>query len=102
MQVKPAVKSAREVRTAAERGDYALAEELANSMVTGASEELAKYRERMERYEQAKAVGDFRRALRALADARAAAIASGLPELESVVTHLLFDVVRLQQEGRKV
>lgn len=99
-QLNQAVPSTKEVRTAAERGEYAVAVALASSLVPGLDDVLSRYRERMESYEEARQAGDWRRALRSLADARAAAIASGLPELESVVTHRLFDVVRLQQEGR--
>ncbi len=99
--VKQAARFAKEVRAAAERGDYALAESLALSLAPGKETELTRFRERMEVYEQARESQDWRRALRALADARDAAVAAGLPELEGVVTHRLFDIVKLQQEVRK-
>lgn len=93
--------SGRQVKQAAESGDYALAVSLAVRVVPGMEPELKKFQKQMEAYEEARGHANWHRALRSLADARAAAISAGLPELESVVTHRLFDIVKQQHEGRK-
>lgn len=93
--------SGRDVRIAAEGGDYSLAVTLAAKVVPGMEPELRKFKAEMEAYEEAKGRANWHRALRSLADARAAAISAGIPELESVVTHRLFDIVKQQHEGRK-
>ena len=91
----------REIRTAAEQGDYARAAVLAAIVAPGMEGPLSTFQSEMEAYERARLVSNWHRALRSLADARSAAIACGMPELESVVTHRLFDIVRLHHEGRK-
>lgn len=92
--------STRDVRKAAEQGDYARAAVLASVLLPGMEQPLARFRDEMEAYERARLTANWHRALRSLADARAAAMATGLFELETVVTHRLFDVVKLQHEGR--
>lgn len=91
----------RELLVAADKGDYARAFERALALVPNKGTELSRYRALMELYEESRRTADWRRALRALADARAVAIAVELPELERAVTHRLFDLVKEQQEGRK-
>lgn len=102
MQVRAVRKrGSREIRAAAERRLYALAADLAVAQAPDAIADLAKFRTHMEVYERLRERDDWRRALDALAAARAAAIAAGFPELESVVTHRLFDLVR-ERGGRKL
>jgi len=91
----------REILVAADKGEYAFACERALAVVPGKGEELRKYRALMELFDECRRTADWRRGLRALADARATAIAIGLPELEKAVTHRLFDLVKEQQEARK-
>lgn len=86
---------AQAVRAAAERGDYGRAVETAAKLVPGMEPQLGQYQYQMERYEQYKAAADWRHALRALADARTAAVAAGLPELETVASNRLYEVVKL-------
>lgn len=96
-EVSLAVSRSDELRTAAERGDYARAAVVAQQLAPGMEAQLGQFRNQMEVYEATRAQADWRRALRALADARIAAIAAGLPELESVVTDRLYDVVKERQ-----
>lgn len=91
----------REIRAAAERGEYARAAVMASILAPGMEGVLGRFQTEMEAYERAKISANWHRALRALADARAAALASGVIELEAVVTRRLFDVVRLHHEERK-
>jgi hypothetical protein len=91
---------ARLVRAAAEQGDYLRAVTIAARMAPGMEPQLTQYRFMMEAYEQALAAGDRRKALRALADARLAAIAAELPELETVATNRLYAVVKAHELRR--
>lgn len=88
------------LRAAAVQGDYAGVISAAAALAPEAEPQLVQFRIMMERYEEARQAADWRRALRAVADARMAAIAAGLPELETLTTNLLYDVVK-QYEGRK-
>lgn len=88
------------VQAAAEAGDYERAVVLSAQLVEGMEAQLGQYRLRMEGYEQARAAGNWRLALRTLADARIAAIQAGLPELEGVATNRLYDVVKSHELRR--
>lgn len=90
----------RELKAAAARGDYARVVNLATSMSPKSRPEAVKFQAHMDIYEQARRQGDWRRTMRALADARDAAIAAGFPQLESVVSHRLVEVVNLQRGVR--
>jgi hypothetical protein len=88
------------VRAAAEAGDYARAVSIAEKLAPGSEPQLVQYRLMMEKYDQAVAGDDWRRALRALADARLAAIAAEMPELETVATNRLYEVVKAHELRR--
>jgi len=90
----------RAVQAMAERGDYRGAVAAALAIVPCAEAQLRQYEIMMELYEEARVGGSWRRALRALADARMAAIAAELPELETVATARLYEVVRLHELRR--
>lgn len=90
----------RVVRAAAEEGDYARAVAMAALLVPGMEAQLGQYRLQMELYEQAVKNGNWRQAIRALADARIAAVQAGLPELEVVATDRLYDVVKAHELRR--
>jgi hypothetical protein len=96
-EINLVVSNADELRIAAEQGDYAKAAQVAAALAPGMEAQLRQFFIQMEIYQEAKGTSDWRKALRALADARIAAISAGLPELESVVTERLYDVVK----GRK-
>jgi hypothetical protein len=89
-----------EMRTAMEQGDYALAVTLAAELAPGMDSQLGQFKIQMELYRQARSDADWRRALRAIADARIAAISAGLPELESIASHHLYQIVR-EHEGKR-
>jgi hypothetical protein len=91
---------ARLVQAAAEAGDYARAVTIAAELVPDMEAQLGQYQIQMDLYEQARQTGHWRLALRALADARMAAIAAGLPELEGVATDRLYDVVKSHELRR--
>lgn len=82
------------IRAAAEIGEYARAVEIAVKLWPDMIHQLEQYRLQMELYELSRAKLDWRRALRSLADARLAAIAAGIVELEIVATNRLYDVVK--------
>lgn len=88
------------LRAAAERGDYALAAKQAAELMPDMIPQIEQYRIRMELYEEAVEAENWRQAIRALADARMAAIAADLPELEVVAQARLFQVVKHFQ-GRR-
>lgn len=90
----------RMVRAAAEAGDYERAVTIANRLVPDMEAQLAQYQVQMSLYEQAMAAGNWRLAIRALADARLAAIQAGLPELEGVATDRLYAVVKAHELRR--
>jgi hypothetical protein len=85
----------RDLRIAVEQGDYVRAVNLAAALAPGTEPQLDQFRIQMEVYDRARAAADYRKALRALADARMAAIAAGFPELEAVITDRLYEVVKL-------
>ncbi|HLN62402.1 MAG TPA: hypothetical protein VK464_12695 [Symbiobacteriaceae bacterium] len=91
---------ARMVRAAAEAGDYERAVTIAGHLVPEMAAQLGQYQVQMALYEQARAEGNWRLAIRALADARLAAIAAGLPELEGVATDRLYTVVKAHELRR--
>jgi DNA polymerase/3'-5' exonuclease PolX len=62
--------------------------------------QLRQYWLQMELFEKFRAEGDWRRALRAIADARIAAVAAGKTDLEAAASERLLEVVRLYQGGR--
>lgn len=88
------------IMTALARGDYARAEVAAAAFAPGKEAQLHQFRIQMESYERARIEADWYKALRALADARMAAIGSGIPTLEEVVTDRLRETIRLY-EGRR-
>jgi hypothetical protein len=88
------------IRAAAEAGDYGRAVEVAAKLWPDVAPQLEQYRLQMELYELCREKSEWRRALRALADARIAAIAAGLPELEVVATNRLYDVVKSHELRR--
>ncbi|HWI64939.1 MAG TPA: hypothetical protein VNT75_24180 [Symbiobacteriaceae bacterium] len=88
------------IRAAAESGEYGRAVEIAIRLWPDMAHQLEQYRLQMELYETSRAGHDWRRALRALADARLAAIAAGLVELEIVATNRLYDVVKSNELRR--
>jgi hypothetical protein len=88
------------IRAAAEQGDYVGAVEMAMKLWPEMVHQLQQYRLMMEQYEASRGKLDWRRALRALADARLAAIAAGLVELEVVATNRLYDVVKSHELRR--
>lgn len=94
MELHVAESIARSAREAALVGDYDSAVAIANSLVPGMELQLQQYRWQMETYEEARCRNDWRRALRALADARLAAVVSGVPALEEVASDRLYDLVR--------
>ena len=98
--MQQAVTTAETMRAAVAQGDYAGAVDAAAALAPEMAPQLVQFRFMMERYAEARQASDWRRALRALADARMAAIAAGLPELETLATNLLYDVVK-QYEGRR-
>ncbi|MGE5673419.1 MAG: hypothetical protein ACM3XM_05980 [Mycobacterium leprae] len=85
---------------AALEGNYQRVTELAAALAPGAEPQLEQFRIQMEEYEAAVQQSDWRRALRALADARLAAIGAGIPDLEAIATQRLYSVVK-QYEGRR-
>ncbi|MFZ5828008.1 MAG: hypothetical protein ACOY94_27195 [Bacillota bacterium] len=91
---------AESAREAAEAGDYTRAAALAAIVAPGMEMQLEQYRLRMQDYERASAEGDWRKALRALADARLAALAAGVFGLEQVANERLYDLVK-QGEVRR-
>lgn len=88
------------IRAAAEQGEYGRAVEIATKMWPEMAHQLEQYRLQMENYELARDKHDWRRALRALADARIAAIAAGMVELEIVATNRLYEVVKSNELRR--
>ncbi|MDF2628602.1 MAG: hypothetical protein K0R39_2433 [Symbiobacteriaceae bacterium] len=88
------------IRAAAEQGDYVGAVEMATKLLPDMVHQLQQYRLMMEQYETSRGKLDWRRALRALADARLAAIAAGLVELEIVATNRLYDIVKSHELRR--
>lgn len=86
--------AARSAQDAARSGDYTRAVAIAATMVTNMELQLERFRIQMERYDEACGAGDWRRAVRSLADARLAALAAGVPELEQVATERLYALVR--------
>jgi hypothetical protein len=88
------------IRAAAEQGDYVGAVEMATKLWPEMVHQLQQYRLMMEQYEASRGKLDWRQALRALADARLAAIAAGLVELEVVATNRLYDVVKSHELRR--
>ncbi len=91
---------ARMVRAAAEAGDYERAVTIAGHLVPEMEAQLTQYQVQMALYEQAMGAGNWRLAIRALADARLAAIQAGLPELEGVATDRLYAVVKAHELRR--
>lgn len=89
-----------ELRAAAAQGDYERVAAIAASLAPGMEAQVEQFRIQMQLYTQARAGQDWRRALRALADARLAAIHAGLPDLESIATEGLYHIVR-SYEGRR-
>lgn len=83
-----------------ERGDYARVEVAAAAMVPGKEAQLHQFRVQMESYERARGEADWYRALRALTDARLAAISAGLVPLEEMANRRLKETIRLY-EGRR-
>lgn len=100
MELHAADHAARSARQAAVDGDYNKAVSLAATLVPGMELQLEQYRLQMETYDDARTTEDWRRALRALADARLAALAAGVPELEQVASDRLYDLVRLHEVRR--
>lgn len=88
------------ILAALQRGDYARAELAAAALVPGKEPQLYQFRIQMESYERARRESDWYRALRALADARLAAINAGVAELEEVANRRLQETVR-SYEGRR-
>ncbi|HEY3365513.1 MAG TPA: hypothetical protein VGK74_10710 [Symbiobacteriaceae bacterium] len=89
-----------ELRAAAAQGDFDKVAAIANALVPGMEAQVEQFRIQMGLYAQAKEANDWRRSLRALADARLAAIAAGLTDLESMATEGLYNIVKLY-EGRR-
>lgn len=92
--------TARLARAAVEQGEYARGVDIAAKLAPGLEPQLEQYRLMMETYDLAVSAADWRRALRALADARLAAIQAGLPELETVATNRLYEVVKAHELRR--
>ncbi|HYF92103.1 MAG TPA: hypothetical protein VD969_07635 [Symbiobacteriaceae bacterium] len=88
------------IRAAAEKGEYGRAVEIAARMWPEVALQLEQYRLQMEIYELCREKCDWRRALRALADARIAAVAAGVVELEMVATNRLYEVVKSNEARR--
>ncbi|HEY8346061.1 MAG TPA: hypothetical protein VIL07_02150 [Symbiobacteriaceae bacterium] len=86
------------LKEAARRGDYAGAVRNAALLVPGKQRELDRFRMEMEQYERAVRTAQWRAALRALAAARMAAVAAGLPELEDISTDQMYRVIRLREQ----
>lgn len=87
-------KAARSAREAAQAGDYTRAADLAAIVAPGMEMQLEQFRLRMQDYEEACVEENWRRALRALADARLAALAAGVVDLEQVANERLYDLVK--------
>lgn len=87
-----------ELKAAAGRGDYAEAVRSAAVLAPGKERELEQFRSQMELCERALRAAEWRRALRALAEARTAAVAAGLPDLESISTARMYAVIKLREE----
>lgn len=94
----PATGSA--AREAALAGDYSRAVAVAAPLVPGMEPQLEQYRLQMRAYDEAHALQDWRKALRALADARLAARAAGVPALEQVASDRLYELVRSHEVSR--
>lgn len=92
-----------ELKAAVGRGDYAVAVRSAAVLAPGKEQELDQFRAEMEFSQRAIRSAQWRIALRALAQARMAAVAVGLPELESISTDQMYRVIKLREEhDRKV
>jgi len=87
-----------ELKAAAGRGDYALAVRSAAILAPGKEQELNQFRAEMEFSQRAIRSAQWRSALRALAQARMAAVAVGLPELENISTDQMYRVIKLREE----
>ncbi len=86
--------AARRAQDLAQAGDYNQAVAIASALAPGMEPQLEQYRLQMQAYERANAERDWRRALRALADAWMAALAAGVPELEKVANERLYALVK--------
>lgn len=86
------------LKAAVGRGDYALAVRSAAVLAPGKEQELNQFRAEMEFSQHAIRSAQWRSALRALAQARMAAVAVGLPELENLSTDQMYRVIKLREE----
>lgn len=87
-----------ELKAAVGRGDYASVVRSAAVLAPGKERELDQFRTEMEFSQRAIHSAQWRSALRALAQARMAAVAAGVPELERISTDQMYLVIKLREE----